>query len=108
MSGKPYHIPDWEIPMLHAIADGRDHAARFESMGRYIAERVRRGRHAAVRDRKDRERRTLVGAHMSKADAAQIAWIADQEGTSVTAFVKLALKQAMERSDTFRGGGISL
>lgn len=97
---KPYHIPRWEGPMLRAIADGRYPAAREEALRCYVAERERRRRHAAVRDERDRQRRTLVGAHVPRALAQEIAYIADQENLSVTAFVKLAIRQAVERSDT--------
>lgn len=95
-------IPAWEGPMLQAIADGKFQAARQEALQIYVAERERRRRHAAVRDDRDRERRTLVGAHVPRAEADRIAWIAEQEDMSVTAFVKLALHQAVERSDTGR------
>lgn len=95
-------IPTWEGPMLQAIADGKYQAARDEALQLYITERERRRRHAAVRDKRDRERRTLVGAHISRAEADTIAWIAKQEDMSITAFVKLALRQAAERSDTMR------
>lgn len=96
-------IPGWELPMLRDVVEGRYLAAREDALRRYVAERERRRQYAKVRDAKDRDRRTLVGAHMSKADAEIVRFIADQEGTSVTAFVKLALRQAVERSDTWRG-----
>ena len=103
MSGGRTTIPGWELSMLREVAEGRYAAAREEALRRYIAERERRRRYARVRDERDRERRTLVGAHMSKADAELVRFIAEHEGTSVTAFVKLALRQAVERSDTYRG-----
>ena len=96
-------IPDWELPMLRAIMEGRYPAAREAALYRYLDERDRRKRYARVRDAKDRERRTLVGTHVSKADADVVRFIADREGTSVNAFVRLALRQAIERSDTWRG-----
>ena len=96
-------IPAWEIPMLQAIADGRYSSARHGALERYIHERERRRRYARVRDAKDRERRTLVGTHMPLEKAEYIRFIAAQEGTSVTQFVNLALRQAIERSDTYRG-----
>lgn len=98
-------IPAWEGPMLRAIVEGRYPAARENALQCYIAERERRRRHAAVRDDRDRERRTLVGAHVPRAEADRVAWIAEQEDMSVTAFVKLALRQAVERSDTGREVG---
>lgn len=109
MSGRPI-IPAWEIPMLKAIADGPDQDARRDALFQYVKERDRRRRHARVRDARDRERRTLVGAHVSRAKADVIAWIAAQEGVSVTAFVNRAIRQAVEQSDTFRAarGGIAL
>lgn len=100
-------IPAWEGPMLQAIADGKYQAARDEALQLYIAERERRRRHAAVRDERDKERRTLVGAHIPRAEADTVAWIAGQEDMSVTAFVKLALRQAVERSDTGRALNLS-
>lgn len=103
-------LPAWEIPMLKAIADGEDTDARRQALFLYIQERDRRRRHARVRDARDRERRTLVGAHVSRAKADVIAWIAAQEGQSVTAFVNRAIRQAVEQSDTYREarGGIRL
>lgn len=89
--------------MLQAIVDGRFPAARRGALERYMAERERRRRYARVRDERDRTRRTLVGAHMSRADADIVRFIADREGVSVTEFVRFALRQAVERSDTYRG-----
>lgn len=96
-------IPAWEGPMLRAIADGKYQAAREEALHLYVAERERRRRHAAIRDSRDQERRTLVGAHVPRAMAEQVAWVANQEDMSITAFVKLAIRQAVERSDTGKG-----
>ena len=96
-------IPEWELPMLRAIVDGRFPAAREEALRAYLFERDRRRRYAKVRDERDRTRRTLVGAHMPLEKAEYIRFIAEQEGTSVTKFVELALKLAVERSDTYRG-----
>lgn len=102
MSGGRTTIPAWEGPMLRAIADGKYQAAREEALQRYIAERERRRRHAAVRNSRDAERRTLVGAHVPREEAELVAWVANREDMSVTAFVKLAIRQAVERSDTGR------
>ena len=96
-------IPEWELAMLREIVDGRYPAAREEALAAYLLERDRRKRYARVRDAKDRERRTLVGAHMNRADAEFVRFIAQQEDTSVTKFVELALRLAIERSDTYRG-----
>ena len=96
-------IPEWELTMLDDIVGWTYPAAREEALERYIAERERRKRYARTRDGRDRERRTLVGAHMSKADAEFVRFIAEQEGVSMTAFVRFALKLAIERSDTYRG-----
>ena len=95
--------PEWELRRLRAIVDGRFVAAREEALREYLLERERRRRYARVRDRRDRERRTLVGAHMSRDKAEYIRWLANMEGISVTKFVELALRQAIERSDTYRG-----
>lgn len=104
MSRGPYHIPAWEGPMLERIARCMTRDAREKALQEYIAERERRRRHAAVRDQRDRERRTLVGAHVPWELAQEIAYIANREDLSVTAFVKLAIRQAVERSDTFKEG----
>lgn len=93
-------IPAWEGPMLQAIAEGRWPTAREEALQRYIAERERRRKHAAVRDDHDKERRTLVGAHVPREEADRVAEMAEREGMSVTAFVKLALRQAMEAGNS--------
>lgn len=96
-------IPEWEIMRLRAITDGQTVQEREEALAAYLFERDRRKRYARVRDERDRERRTLVGAHMSKADAEIVRFIAEHEGVSLTAFVRFALRQAVERSDTYRG-----
>ena len=88
---------------LRAITDGPTVQEREEALAAYLLEREKRRRYARVRDRRDRERRTLVGAHMSKADADIVRFIADREGVSMTTFVRFALKLAVERSDTWRG-----
>lgn len=89
--------------MLRDVVDGRYPAAREDALRQYLAERERRRRYARVRDERDRDRRTLVGAHVSREKAEYIRWLANMEGTSVTKFVELALRQAIERSDTYRG-----
>ena len=91
--------------MLRAVVDGRYPAAREEALRAYLFERERRRRYARVRDAKDRERRTLVGAHLSKADAEMIRFIANRDDLSMTAFVRHALRQAMENSDFVRETG---
>lgn len=96
-------IPAWEVPMLREIAESQYFWDRQDALRRYVAERERRRRHARTRDGRDRDRRTLVGAHVSRSMADQIAWIANKEDMSVTAFVKLAIRQAVERSDTYHG-----
>lgn len=88
--------------MLKAIAEGKYPAARVEALRDYCHERERRHRYAQVRNAGDTYRRTLVGAHVPRDTANHIAWIAGREGLSTTAFVKLALQQAIERSDTYR------
>lgn len=84
--------------MLREIAEGRYPAAREDALQRYVAERERRGRYAAVRNRKDRERRTLLGAHVPQ----ELAYIAGKcamaEGLSVTAYVRRAVERAMEET----------
>ena len=96
-------IPEWELAMLRSIAEGRYPAARHGALERYIAERERRRRYARVRNERDRERRTLVGTHVPLEKAEYIRWLANMEGVSVTQFVNLALRLAIERSDTYRG-----
>lgn len=102
MRGSRTTIPEWELKKLRAITDAPTVAEREEALAAYLSERDRRKRYARVRDARDRERRTLVGAHMSRADAELVRYIADQEEMSTTAFVKLALRLAIERSDTVR------
>ena len=102
MSGGRTTIPEWELRRLRAMVDGRYLAAREEALRLYLDERERRRRYARVRDGRDRERRTLVGAHMNKADADMVKFFADREDLSVTAFVRQALRQAMENTDFSR------
>lgn len=87
--------------MLERIAGCMTHEARKRALQDYITERERRRRHAAVRDERDRERRTLVGAHMNKADAEIITKLADLQDLSVTAFVKKALENEIRRTPYF-------
>lgn len=99
MNQKPYHIPAWEIPLLREIVDGRYPAARIAALERYTTERERRRRHAAVRDSRDPERRTLVGAHVPRRIADQVAVMAELEGTSVTAWVREAIQRKAREAD---------
>ena len=96
-------IGAWELAKLRGVVEGDTPGQRKAALRLYLGERERRRRYAKIRDARDRERRTLVGAHMSKADADVIRFIADREGMSLTAFVRFALRLAIERSDTFRG-----
>ena len=80
--------------MLREIAEARYSAAREEALQRYITERERRRRHARTRDSRDKERRTLVGAHVPREQAYMVAKMAEAKGMSVTAFVKQAVFQA--------------
>ena len=102
MSRGPYHIPAWKRPMLARVARCMTQTAREKALQEYVAERERRRRHATVRDDRDKERRTLVGAHVSRELAELVGYVANQEDMSTTAFVKLAIRQAVERSDTGR------
>ena len=95
-------IPEWELKRLRAITDGPTVQEREQAMLEYLSERDKRRRYARVRNRRDRERRTLVGAHLSRADADLVKLIADRDDLSVTAFVKHALRQAMENSELGR------
>ena len=102
MSGGRTTIPEWELMRLRAITDGETVQQREAALLNYLAERERRKRYARVRNARDRQRRTLVGAHIPREEAELVAWLANQEDLSTTAFVKLAIRQAMERSDTYR------
>ena len=104
MSGDRTTIPEWELKQLRAITDGETAQDREAALLEYLHEREKRKRYARVRDARDKERRTLVGAHLSRADAEMIRFIADREDLSVTAFVRFALQQAMENSELGRGG----
>lgn len=103
-------IPEWELMRLRAITDGQTVQEREAALLQYLNERDRRKRYARVRDAKDRDRRTLVGAHLSRADADLVKFIADRDDMSVTAFVRHALRQAMENSETGReiGGDVGV
>lgn len=99
-------IPEWELRQLRAITDAPTVQEREAALLEYLSERDRRKRYARVRNRKDRERRTLVGAHLSRADAEMVKFFADREDLSMTAFVRLALQRTMENSDTNRETGV--
>ena len=81
---------------LRAITDAPTVGEREQALAAYLAERERRKRYAQVRNRRDRARRTLVGAHMPLEEAERVAHLADVAGMSVTAYVKQALQQAGE------------
>lgn len=93
----PREIPAWEIPMLQEISAGRYPAAREEALRAYIIQRAKRKRYAAVRDQRDRERRTLLGAHVNMAKAHIIHRLADLQGVSITAWVLDALERKAQR-----------
>lgn len=95
-------IPEWELRQLRAITDAPTVGEREEALTQYLSERERRKRYARVRNSRDRQRRTLVGAHVPQEEAELITWLANREDMSTTAFVKLAIRQAIERSDTYR------
>lgn len=82
--------------MLRRIARCMTQEAREKALQDYLDERERRRRYARTRDARDRQRRTLVGAHMPLEEAERVAHLADVAGTSVTAYVKRALRQAGE------------
>lgn len=82
------------------------------ALARAEHERERRRRYARVRNARDSQRRTLVGAHMPLEEAERVAWLANIEGLSTTAYVKRALelagRQTMhEASDKIYGYGMS-
>lgn len=94
MRGSRTTIPEWELLKLRAITDGPTVQDREAALEAYLQERERRKRYARVRDARDRQRRTLVGAHMPLEEAERVAHLADLDGISVTAYVKRALEQA--------------
>lgn len=96
VSGGRTTIPEWEIRQLRAVTDAPTVGEREQALAAYLAERERRRRYARTRDARDRQRRTLVGAHMPWEEAERVAHLADLEGMSVTAYVKRALRQAGE------------
>lgn len=98
-------IPSWELRFFKAMVEGQTMQERRQALLGYLNERERRKRYARVRSARDRERRTLVGAHMNREDAEMIRFFADRDDVSVTSFVKHALRQAMENSDFCRENG---
>lgn len=94
MTGSRTTIPEWELLKLRAITDGPTVEAREEALAAYLQERERRKRYARVRDTRDSQRRTLVGAHMPLEEAERVTWLANLEGMSTTAYVKRALELA--------------
>lgn len=94
MTGSRTTIPEWELLKLRAITDGPTVEAREEALAAYLQERERRKRYARVRNARDGQRRTLVGAHMPLEEAERVTWLATLEGMSTTAYVKRALELA--------------
>lgn len=80
------------------MAEGRYPAAREAALQRYFAERERRGRYARVRNQRDRERRTLLGAHVPQELAYVAGKCATAEGLSMTAYVRKAVERAMQET----------
>lgn len=79
---------------LRAITDGPTVQQREQALAEYLQERERRHRYARVRNSRDSQRRTLVGAHMPLEEAERVTWLATLEGMSTTAYVKRAIEQA--------------
>lgn len=79
---------------LRSITDAPTVQQREAALADYLSERERRKRYARVRNHRDRQRRTLVGAHMPLEEAERVAWLASIAGLSVTAYVKRAIEQA--------------
>lgn len=98
MRGGRTTIPEWELKQLRAITDAPTVAEREQALAAYRTERERRLRYARVRDAGDRQRRTLVGAHMPLEEAERVAHLADIAGMSVTAYVKRAIREAGRRT----------
>lgn len=94
MRGSRTTIPEWELLKLRAITDGPTVQQREQALEQYLQERERRKRYARVRDARDSQRRTLVGAHMPLEEAERVTWLANLEGISTTAYVKRALELA--------------
>lgn len=94
MSESRTTIPEWELKQLRAITDAPTVQEREAALLQYLAERERRKRYARVRDARDRDRRTLVGAHMRRDEAERVAILAKRAGMSVTAYIKRAIEQA--------------
>lgn len=79
---------------LRAITDGPTVQQREQALAEYLQERERRHRYARVRNGRDSQRRTLVGAHMPMEEAERVTWLATLEGMSTTAYVRRALELA--------------
>lgn len=94
MTGSRTTIPEWELLKLRAITDGPTVQQREQALEEYLQERERRHRYARVRNSRDSQRRTLVGAHMPLEEAERVTWLATLEGMSTTAYVKRAIEQA--------------
>lgn len=77
---------------LRSITDGPTVQDREAALEAYLQERERRKRYARVRDARDRQRRTLVGAHMPLEEAERVAILARAAGMSTTAYVRRALE----------------
>lgn len=109
MRGSRTTIPEWELLKLRAITDGPTVQDREAALEAYLQERERRKRYARVRDARDRQRRTLVGAHMPLEEAERVTWLANLEGLSTTAYVRRALEaagqQTMKEAETIAQDG---
>lgn len=80
--------------MLERIARCMTPAAREQALSDYIEARALRRKYARTRDGRDKDRRTLVGAHVSRTEAQAIAEMAANHDMSVTAYVRHALRVA--------------
>lgn len=77
---------------LRAITDGQTVQQRERALMDYLDERERRKRYARVRNTRDRQRRTLIGAHVPQEEAERVAILANAAGMSTTAFVRRAVE----------------
>lgn len=92
MSESRTTIPEWELMRLRAITDAPTVQQREAALMDYLNERERRKRYSRVRNARDRQRRTLVGAHVPMEEAERVAILARAAGMSTTAFVKRAIE----------------
>lgn len=93
-------LPRDERTAFTAIVEAED-GKRGEALAEYLALRKRKRRKAAADYKRDQERRVLIGARITREDAARIRRAAEIEGESLYSFAYRALMKEVEEINPY-------